>query len=176
MPIYSRNRVLAVLNLANKEKGELFSESDERILSIMLGEIGFALENAVLHTELAKHVEQIEERNRALESEIGERAKVEAELRQANEAFQEANRNLTQAYEWMRNNRDQMRKNYFKEEIGFLVDRDGTILSVTERVLEVTRRSRRAARTEKRVLTSSSIEVFRQELRQAWWASPQPSP
>jgi len=170
MPIYSRKRVLAVLNLTNKEKGNLFSESDERILSIMLGEIGFALENAVLHSELAKHAEQIEERNRALESEIGERTKAEAELRQTNEALQEANRNLTQAYEWMRNNRDQMRKNYFKEEIGFLVDREGTILSMTERVLEVTRQSRAEllGRNITDILCSSSVEVFRQELRQAW--------
>ena len=52
MPIYKHKQVIAVLNLANKENGGLFTDIDERILSIMLGEIGFAMENVILRQEI----------------------------------------------------------------------------------------------------------------------------
>lgn len=52
MPIYKNKQVIAVLNLANKKNGGLFTDIDERILSIMLGEIGFALENVILRQQI----------------------------------------------------------------------------------------------------------------------------
>jgi hypothetical protein len=170
MPIYSQGRIIAVLNLANKERGGLFSESDERTLSIMLGEIGFALENAILHLKVKDQLSEIKNQNSDLEQEARERMLAEENLKKVNAALEDTNLNLTKAYEWMRDNRDQLRKHFFKEEIGFLVDREGIIQSITERVLECTGKSR----TE---LISSSFldlleetfrETFKNELRQAW--------
>jgi transcriptional regulator with GAF, ATPase, and Fis domain len=63
MPIYKHKQVIAVLNLANKEDGWLFTDKDERILSIMLGEIGFALENIILRLEIKNHLTNIKELN-----------------------------------------------------------------------------------------------------------------
>lgn len=170
MPIYSRERILAVLNLANKEKGGLFSDSDERTLSIMLGEIGFALENAVLHLKVKDQLSEIKEQNAKLEREVNERLHAEENLQNVNMELQESNKNLTRAYEWMRNNRDQLKKHYFKEELGFLVDRDGIIQNITERVLEMTRLSRAeligGPFTD--ILDESCRNDFKYDLRQAW--------
>ena len=66
MPIYKHKQVIAVLNLANKENGGLFTDNDERILSIMLGEIGFALENVILRQEIKNHLKEIKELNSKL--------------------------------------------------------------------------------------------------------------
>ena len=66
MPIYKHKQVIAVLNLANKENGGLFTDNDERILSIMLGEIGFALENVILRQEIKSHLKEIKELNSKL--------------------------------------------------------------------------------------------------------------
>ncbi|MDD5167283.1 MAG: GAF domain-containing protein [Syntrophales bacterium] len=170
MPIYSQERIIAVLNLANKEKGGLFSESDERILSIMLGEIGFALENAFLHLKVKDHLSEIKDQNVRLEQEIRERRDTDEKLKQANIALQESNQNLTKAYEWMRDSRDQLRKHFFKEEIGFLVDREGIIQSITERVLECTGKSRGDLILSSflDLLDEAYREDFRNGLRQAW--------
>ena len=170
MPIYSRERMIAVLSLANKERGGVFSERDERILSIMMGEIGFALENAILHLQVKDQLAEIKEQNIRLEREIRERRQVDEDLKKANEALQVSNQNLTRAYEWMRENRDQLRKHFFKEEIGLLVDRDGVIQSITERVLECTGKSRTELISTDfaELLDESSREAFRNELRQSW--------
>ncbi len=66
MPIYKHKQVVAVLNLASKENGGLFTDIDERILSIMLGEIGFALENVILRLEIKKHLADIRDLNSKL--------------------------------------------------------------------------------------------------------------
>jgi GAF domain-containing protein len=52
MPVYKDNHVIAVFNMANKEKGGAFTDSDERILSLMLGEIGFVLDNISLRKRI----------------------------------------------------------------------------------------------------------------------------
>jgi two-component system cell cycle sensor histidine kinase/response regulator CckA len=170
MPIYSHQQVIAVMNLANKEKGGLFSESDERILSIILGEIGFALENAVLHMQVKEQLAEIKEQNGKLEQEARERMQIDANLQKVNEELQESNANLTKAYEWMRENRDQLRKHHFKEEIGFLVDREGVIRSITERALECTGKSRAEliGANFTALLDEPSLNDFENELRQAW--------
>ena len=66
MPIYKHKQVIAVINLANKENGRLFTDIDERILSIMLGEIGFALESIILRQETKTHLKEIKELNSKL--------------------------------------------------------------------------------------------------------------
>jgi len=113
---------------------------------------------------------EIKEQNIRLEREIRERRQVDEDLKKANEALQVSNQNLTRAYEWMRENRDQLRKHFFKEEIGLLVDRDGVIQSITERVLECTGKSRTELISTDfaELLDESSREAFRNELRQSW--------
>jgi signal transduction histidine kinase/CheY-like chemotaxis protein len=66
MPIMVRDELIAVLNLANKESGQIFDPNDNQILSIMLGEIGFALENAMLHSEVEQHLKDLQNRTRQL--------------------------------------------------------------------------------------------------------------
>ncbi|MFC1816980.1 response regulator [Thermodesulfobacteriota bacterium] len=90
MPIFAKNNLMAVLNLADKENQEIFDSDDERILSIMISEIGFALENATLHSNIKEHLKNIKERtteliiaNDQLQHEIRERKRVEEELQQS---------------------------------------------------------------------------------------------
>jgi two-component system cell cycle sensor histidine kinase/response regulator CckA len=170
MPIYAQRKVIAVISLANKAKGGIFSESDERILSIMLGEIGFALENAVLHMKVKEQLAEITAQNTKMEEKAREREKITEDMKKINEELQESNANLTKAYGWMRNNRDQLRKHRFKEEIGFLVDRDGVIRSITERALECTGKSRTdlIGAPFTTLLDETSQDEFKNELRQAW--------
>jgi transcriptional regulator with GAF, ATPase, and Fis domain len=54
MPIFVREDLIAVLNLSHKETKQAFDTNDEHILSIMIGEIGFALENAQLHSRVVE--------------------------------------------------------------------------------------------------------------------------
>jgi two-component system cell cycle response regulator len=62
MPISVRENLLAVLNLAHKTTQQVFDSNDEQILSIMIGEIGFALENAQLHSRIEEHSKKLQER------------------------------------------------------------------------------------------------------------------
>ena len=62
MPIFVRENLMAVLNLSNKETEEVFDVDDEQIVSIMIGGIGFALENAKLHSKLGKYVKSLQDR------------------------------------------------------------------------------------------------------------------
>jgi len=58
LPVYNNRKVVAVMNLANKEHGGLFTESDERILAIMLGTIGMGMENISLHNKIKRLAEK----------------------------------------------------------------------------------------------------------------------
>ncbi|MEA3385958.1 MAG: response regulator [Thermodesulfobacteriota bacterium] len=90
MPIFVRENLIAVLNLSNKETEEVFDADDEQIVFIMIGGIGFALENAKLHSKLGEHVKSLQERaielttaNNRLQNEISERKRVEEDLMKA---------------------------------------------------------------------------------------------
>lgn len=61
MPIYKHQQVIAVMNLANKENGGIFTEGDERILTIMLSQIGSWIENASLQYRIKIHQADIKE-------------------------------------------------------------------------------------------------------------------
>lgn len=54
LPVYKNKQVIAVMNLANKENGGIFTDSDERILTIMLGAIGVGIENISLRHTVEK--------------------------------------------------------------------------------------------------------------------------
>lgn len=92
MPISVRNNLVAVLNLSHKETKKLFDSNDERIMTIMIGEVGFAIENGQLHAQAEKHVKDLQERtvelssvNAKLRGEINERKRVEKALNETNE-------------------------------------------------------------------------------------------
>ena len=91
MPISVRGNLIAVLNLSNKETEQVFDSNDEHILSIMIGKVSFALENAQLHAQAEKHVRDLQERsadlsnaNVQLRQEINERERAEEELNETN--------------------------------------------------------------------------------------------
>ena len=60
LPVYKNKQVIAVMNLANKENGGIFTEGDERILTIMLGVIGVGIENISLHNKIKQLTEKKE--------------------------------------------------------------------------------------------------------------------
>lgn len=54
MPIFVRDKIIGVLNLSCKETQEVFGPLDEKIVAILTGEIGIALENAKLSSEVER--------------------------------------------------------------------------------------------------------------------------
>jgi len=94
MPIFIRGNLLSVVNLSHKETGEVFNSNDQEILSIMIGEMGFALENAQLHQRLEEHVRDLQDRtveltkaNDQLQEEIINRKQSEATLKKSEESY-----------------------------------------------------------------------------------------
>lgn len=90
VPIFARKDLIAVMNLAGKKTKKVFDEKDEQVISIMIGEIGFALENARLHSSLEDHLQELQERteqlgtaNTRLYEEIVERKRAEEALQQS---------------------------------------------------------------------------------------------
>lgn len=97
MPVFAKEELIAVLNLAGKETEEVFDTNDEHIVSIMIGEIGFALENAQLHfrlednlKKLRQHADELTRVNRKLQKEIDGRRRVEETLRLERNKLKEA--------------------------------------------------------------------------------------
>lgn len=91
MPIFIREALIGVLNLSHKQTQQVFDSHDEHIVSIMIGEIGFALENARLHLQVVEHVKNLQQAtveltnaNDQLRQEITERKQLEVELEDTN--------------------------------------------------------------------------------------------
>jgi diguanylate cyclase (GGDEF)-like protein len=80
LPVRSGDRLIAVLNLAHKENGERFQQEDVDLASVMIQEVGFALENARIHTEIKHHAERLEKQAIILKEEIRRRKIAEKEL------------------------------------------------------------------------------------------------
>ncbi|MCX5855641.1 MAG: GAF domain-containing protein, partial [Deltaproteobacteria bacterium] len=170
MPIFAGDTISAVLNLAHKESGQLFDSYDEQALSIMLGEVSFALENAMLHFKVEEQLFEIKERNVTLEREIADRLGTEGKLASLNRELEEANRQLGIAYTRMKDSRDELRENLFREETGFLLNSEGLIEGVTERMLEYigTSRDKLIGMPMTDVLHENCRDVFISEMKQAW--------
>ncbi len=90
IPLFVKDDIVAVLNLSDKETQEVFDENDRNILSIMIDEVAFALENAQLHTEVASQLssiqiktEELTRMNAQMEQEIAERLAAENALRKS---------------------------------------------------------------------------------------------
>lgn len=83
MPIFIGGNVAAVFVLQNKETEKPFNMDDEHILSIILGEMSFALENGMLHSKIKSHLKEIQEHNIRLNREIDERKLVEEQIRES---------------------------------------------------------------------------------------------
>jgi PAS domain S-box-containing protein len=89
LPIFVENRLVAVVNLSNKREGRIFDSGDQRMLSIMLGEVGFALENALTRANLDTQFQKIKKHNVELEKEIEARERVERALRESERKYRE---------------------------------------------------------------------------------------
>jgi len=62
MPITVQDDVIAVLNLSHKESKRAFDSNDVHICSILIGESSLALENSHLHSQVAEHNKDLQER------------------------------------------------------------------------------------------------------------------
>jgi len=87
MPIITGNAVSAILNLAYKGESQLFDSNDEQVLSIMLRDIGFALENAILQSKIKEQLEKIKGHNIEMEKEIEKRKRIERTTREREKEF-----------------------------------------------------------------------------------------
>ena len=92
MPIFVRENLISVLNLSHKETKEVFDSNDVHILSIMIGEIGFALENSQLHLTVEENLKNLQERTVELINVNGKLKKEVNKRKQAEEAFQESDK------------------------------------------------------------------------------------
>jgi len=86
MPIFAGEDLIGILNLSHKETKQVFDSNDKQIVSIMTGEIGFALENARLHSKVEEHLKRLKDHtveltdaNNRLQQEIAERKQAEEE-------------------------------------------------------------------------------------------------
>jgi len=105
MPILVRDSLMAVLNLAHKETKQVFNLNDEYILSIMIGGIGFALENAQLHSQVVEQKKDLQERTvelakikDQLQREIIERRQAEKALKGSERKYQAILETIEEGY------------------------------------------------------------------------------
>ena len=77
MPIITGGTVSAILNLANKKEGQLFDENDERVIAIILRDIGFAIENTMLQSRIKDQLEKMKTCDFELERAIEKQKRAE---------------------------------------------------------------------------------------------------
>ena len=99
MPIFAREDLVGVLNLSHKKNRKVFDSNDEQIVSILTGEIGFALENARLHSKVEENLKKLETRtveltemNEQLQQEVADRKQAEDEKSKLEIKLQQAKR------------------------------------------------------------------------------------
>ncbi|HQN26238.1 MAG TPA: PAS domain-containing protein, partial [Syntrophales bacterium] len=121
-------------------------------------------------SQIKAQLEEILAKNVTLEREVRDRQRVEEDLRRVNVELKDANDRMTAAYDWMRANRDRLLNHRDREEIGFVVDREGTVEEITERALEYAGKPRGemigASLTD--LLAAPGRDAFKDELRHAW--------
>jgi PAS domain S-box-containing protein len=87
MPIFIGNSLAAVMNLAHKATGKVFDSDDEQMLSIMFGEVSFALENAMLHSKIDEELQKSKKYTLKMEQEIEERRRTERALAESEKKY-----------------------------------------------------------------------------------------
>lgn len=80
LPVRSGGKLIAILNLADKEEGEHFQQNDIDLATIMVKEAGFAIANARAYFEIKQQAEHLKQKNSALEKEVVRRKRAEKEL------------------------------------------------------------------------------------------------
>jgi len=107
---------------------------------------------------------------------ITERKHMEDNLLSLNCELQETNKKLQEAYRWMRDSRDLLRKSRYEEGLAFLVDREGQIEWISEKVLEYTGKPRNEliASNIMDLIHLSCRNHLEQALKQAWIGSINP--
>ncbi|HET6461405.1 MAG TPA: ATP-binding protein [Syntrophales bacterium] len=92
IPISARHKgdVMAVINLSRKKTEESFDMKDEKLLSTMLIDVKLTLENAMLQSQVADYIDDMEKRNNQLEQEIAERKRAEEMQKRLHEELMQA--------------------------------------------------------------------------------------
>ncbi|MGA3208571.1 MAG: PAS domain S-box protein [Syntrophales bacterium] len=113
---------------------------------------------------------------RGIIRDITERKHMEDNLLSLNCELQETNKKLQEAYRWMRDSRDLLRKSRYEEGLAFLVDREGQIEWISEKVLEYTGKPRNEliASNIMDLIHLSCRNHLEQALKQAWIGSINP--
>jgi PAS domain-containing protein len=103
-------------------------------------------------------------------SDITHLKETEAKLLALNKELEETNKRLQRAYNWMRQRHHELRKQLYKEEVGFLLDREGHIAGVTEQALECFGKSwsQVIGVHLADLLGGDGAKDFQRELKQAW--------
>jgi len=81
-----KQELIGTMNLSHKDTGTAFEEEDLHILTIMINEISFAIENSRLFKSLKEHADMLEQRSGQLQREI----KVRKQAQQATETATQA--------------------------------------------------------------------------------------
>jgi PAS domain-containing protein len=107
--------------------------------------------NRTLEKKVKDRTEQLHLKNgeltrtmQAIKREINERKSAEKNLQRLNQAVEETNRKLQDAYLWMRQQKDQLAARQYRETPVFLTTDDGRICGFTEKALDMTKKSRSA--------------------------------
>jgi len=118
-------------------------------------------------TERRRAEEELRRSHDDLERQVTERT---ADLISLNKQLERVNKDLELAYVQMRDRKDRLGTEQYREEMGFLIDREGRILGVTERAKEDTGRSRTEllGSTIMDLMDEDSGRELRSAMRQAW--------
>ncbi|RMH61391.1 MAG: EAL domain-containing protein [Zetaproteobacteria bacterium] len=80
LPVLAGEELIAIVNLADREKGGCFTRADLTSAMVMVQEVRFALDNARMYTALQETADRLEAQNEVLQHEIRKRLKVEKQL------------------------------------------------------------------------------------------------
>jgi len=103
-------------------------------------------------------------------SDITHLKETEEKLLALNREIEETNKRLQRAYNWMRERHNELRKQMYEEEVGFLIDREGCITGVTEQALECLGKSwsQLLGVNLAEFLDGEGAKDFQRELKQVW--------
>jgi len=137
MPVFSGNKLVAVLNLSNKATGQIFDGNDEQVISIMVDEFNLALENSMMHSSMKEHVRRIKQHNIELEKEIEAHKRVENALYSSENKYRELCEFLPiGVYEVDREGNIGMVNQVFLETLGYTQDDIDKGLNVLQMVIK----------------------------------------